>query len=321
MASETPLYDIEIKVAEPTAQWHIAPEAGRASTPSREERWLRILSWFFMVVGVLFFATSRSVTASQAMLVVTIFEAIIMVGFSQLVLVFLYRRKSNFIEIGSGFRRLSAKVPEHANLLVDVEVIREGVLTGKDTGYIWLDSGTWFFKGISTAFRLNQQDVVPIEAWPKRFKPDPANDKAPQRFPLNSLSGRLELRIKVVDPYEDFAKRKRAKEFYREMFDWLIERPWEGIESLLPPLAVHPGLTLPKSKFHGGVVAGLVMVGLDTAVLAGLPRAPIASDLGSLSALAAFIVAGLIFSGLWLATSELRDATVRASLQKKSTGL
>lgn len=321
VASETPLYDIEIKVAEPTAEWHVPPESGRIATPAREEIWLRGLSWFFMIVGLLFFATSRSLSGNQTILVVTIFQAIIIVGFSQLVLVYLYRRKSNFIDIGSGFSRLVSKVPDHADLLVNVEIYREGVLTGKDCGYIWLDNGTWFFKGISTAIRLNQQDVVPIEAWPRRIRPDPSNDRPASRFPLKSMSGRLEIRIKVVDPYEDFAKRKRAKQYYREMYDWLVERPRDGIESLLPPLAVHPCLSQPASRFHSGVIAGLIMVGVDTAILAGLPRESMTSDLGSFSAFAALIVAGLTFSGLWLATNELHDSTVRANLQKKSVGL
>lgn len=302
-----------LKVAEPTAEWAMPPDRERVSN-ARESVWQRAIAWVFLGTALFFFVFARGTASSVVAYIVSTSQALALVFLSQAVLIFLYRRLSSHVEKGAGFRRLRTKVPEEADLAVRVEVVREGCLTGCDEGFIWQDRGTWYFKGLQTAFRFNQQDVVPIEAWPRSIKPNPAQDKPPSVFPMKSKIGHLVLKIKVIDPYEDFAKRKRAKEFYREMHDWLCERPRGDIESLLPPTAVHPSLRRRDAARFEGLAGAVLMVMVDTAILAGLPHDGLRTNLGTFGLLAAIAVTAFLFASVRLAWLELRDLTVRQRL-------
>ena len=305
--------EFPLKVAEPTAEWAMPPDRERVSN-AKESVWQRVVAWVFLASAVFFFVFARGTVRTEVTYVVSTSQALVLAALSQAVLIYLYRRLSSHIEKGSGFRRLQSKVPEKADLPVRVEIVREGCLTGCDEGFIWQEHGTWYFKGLQTAFRFNQQDVVPIEAWPRSIRPDPAQDKPPSVFPMKSKVGHLVLKIKVIDPYEDFAKRKRAKEFYREMLDWLCDRPRGEIESLLPPTTVHPSLRRRDAARFEGLAGAVLMVMVDTAILAGLPHDGLRTNLGTFGLLAAIAVTGLLFASVRLAWLELRDLTVRQRL-------
>lgn len=318
MSNETPLFDIDINVADPVADWHVPPESQNISSSSAEERWFRGLGWIFLCVGFSTFLISIKSVQDKNLLSVSLLQAILLVGMSQAVLIYLYRRKSNAIDVGTGLARVSAKVPENVDLLVDFEMYQQGTLIGKDRGYFWLESGTWFFKGMATAFRINQQDVVPIEAWPKKIRPDPDNDRAPTRFPLSPANAQRELRIRVVSPYEDYTKRRHAKEFYRQMYDWLVARPRDGIESLLPPRSVHPTMKAPLSLLHGGVVAGLLMFTADLAMVMGAVRTAKEGWVQGYLGVAVVALCGFCAGSLWLSARELHDGSIRLRLKKNS---
>ena len=309
--------EFQFKVAEPTAEWVLPPERERLRPKSLENVWQRGLAWLFVLTGFAFFLVVRRTITEEVPFTVATTQALVLIGLAQLVLFYLYRRQSSHIEAGTGFRRLRSKVPDSADLPITVEVFREGSITGMDAGFMWQQDGTWYFKGIQTAFRFNQQDVVPIEAWPNRIKPDPSRDKPPCVIPMKSKSGHLVIKIKVIDPYEDFAKRKRAKQFYREIYDWLVERPRGAIESLLPPFAVHPALCRTDRWRYEGTVAAIVMVAIDSAVLAGLPHDGFRTNVGSFSLFAAMGVTALLFGSVRLAWLEVRDHSVRARLAAK----
>lgn len=309
--------DLPIKVAEPTAEWALASESERLNSFGSESAVQRLLAWVFLLTGFGFYLFVRRVVHGELPYFVSTSEALVLLTISQAVLFYLYRRMSNDIDVGTGFRRLKTKVPEGVDLPVRIEVLRHGVLTGKDEGFVWLDEGTWYFKGLQTAFRFNQQDVVPIEAWPRTLAPDPGRDKPPSRIPMKSMAGRLELRLNVIDRHEDYAKRKRANAFYRQMYEWLTERPRGGIESLLPPLRVHPGLERRGLVRFEGLAAAFAMVVVDTAVLVGLPRGEVQSGPGSFGATAAVLVAALMAGSIWLAWLETRDLAVRSRLAQR----
>lgn len=305
-------HEFPLKVAEPTAEWHVpADEAEQIRRSPRENLWQRGLAWLFLVSGfVAFVLTTRNIT-SQDGYIVSLAQAFVLMGIAQAVLIYLYRRLSQHVDVGSGFRRLQTKVPEEASLPVRVDVVRDGCLTGRDEGYMWLNDGTWYFKGLQTAFRFNQGDVVPVEAWPRSIRPDPARDKPPTLLPMKSVHGQLELRVQVIDPHVDFAKRKRVRAFYRELYDWLVERPRGVIESLLPPLSLHPGLRRTDLARYEGLAAGLAMVMIDSAVLFGLRRG------GMIEAIAGLLALALLAAGIRLAWLEYRDQSVRARLSKE----
>jgi hypothetical protein len=312
---DTKLTDEEfpLKVAEPTADWHV-PD--RELAPRNDNLWQRVLAWVFFVTGFAFFLFVRSSVTTEVAFTVATSEALVLMGISQVLLIYIYRRISNNVEPGTGFRRLHTKVPESADLPVQVEILRDGCMTGRDKGYIWLAEGTWYFKGLQTAFRFNQQDIVPIEAWPRSIAPDPHRDKPPRTLPMKSQLGHLVLRVDVLDPFEDYAKRKRVKGFYREMYDWLRERPRGAIESLLPPTAVHPSLVRTDPARFEGLAASGVMVLLDTMVLLGLPHDGGETNLGSYALVAAAAVTLLLFLALRFGWQETRDLSVRARLAK-----
>lgn len=306
-----------LKVAEPTAEWHLPDERELITSGPKDGLWFRVLAAVFILTGFAFFLVSRSTVGSEITYTVSVSEAIFLIAISQALLVFFYRRQSNHVDVGSGFRRLKTKVPPTADLPVAIDIVREGCLTGRDSGYIWLEDGTWYFKGLQTAFRFNQHDVVPVEAWPRSIKPDPGADKPPRTIPMKSKSGDLTLRINVIDPYEDYAKRKRAKAFYRKMYDWLTERPRGAIESLLPPRAVHPSLKRRGFWQYEGLVAAVFMVTVDSAVIAGLPKGGFSTNLGNFGVLAALGMTVLVAMSIRLAWLEMRDSSVRARLLSK----
>ncbi len=303
-----------MKVAEPTAQWHLPEERELLTDAHREGLWQRILAWAFLVTGFAFFLVSRATVRTEVAYTVAVGEAIVLMAIGQALLVFMYRRLSNHVDAGTGFRRLRSKVPARADLPIAVEIVREGCMIGRDAGYMWQEDGTWYFKGLQTAFRFNQQDVVPIEAWGRKIAPDPAADKPPKTLPMKSKAGRLVLNIKVIDPHEDFAKRKRTKAFYRELFDWLNERPRGTIESLLPPRTVHPALRRRGFWRYEGLGAAFLLVSINTAIMASLPRESVQTNLGSFSMVAAIGVTALLFVSVRLAWLEFRDITVRERL-------
>jgi hypothetical protein len=303
--------ELPIKVAEPTAEWHLPDREG---IPPTESPWLRALAWLFLGTAFAFFLFVRRTTNTEVAYTIATSQALFVLATCQGVLAYLYRRKSNHIENGTGVRRLQSKVPPEADLPVRVEIVRDGSMTGKDLGFIWLNDGTWYFKGLQTAFRFNQQDVVPVEAWHRSIAPDPGKDRPPHILPMKSRNGQLVLRVEVVNPYEDYAKRKRVKGFYREMYDWLTERPRGCIESLLPPTHVHPDLVRRGIAKYEGLAAAAAMLLVDSAVLAGLPREGTATNLGNYGLLAAIFVTGLVFLTVRFAWHELRDVTVRARL-------
>ena len=308
--------DFPLKVADPTAEWHV-PEREQVAPRPTDNIWHRALAWLFLLTGFAFFTFVRRNVAPDVSYTVATSEALILIGISQLILVYVYRRIANHIDVGSGFRRLYTKVPPQADLPVQIEVVRDGSMTGKDRGYVWLSEGTWYFKGLQTAFRLNQQDVVPVEAWPRSIRPDPPRDKPPRVIPLKSKEGHVLLKVDVVDPYEDYAKRKKVKGFYRELYDWLCERPRGAIESLLPPIEVHPSLDRRDLARYEGLVAASVIAALDLAVLAGLPREGAATDRGNFGLLAAIFVTVLLFVALRFGYHEVRDLSVRSRLVRK----
>lgn len=304
--------EFPLKVAEPTAEWRLpTDEAERIRRSPHENLWQRGLAWLFLVSGfVAFILSTRNIT-SEIGLAVSLAQAFVLMGISQAVLIYLYRRLSQYVDVGSGFRRLQTKVPEGVDLRVRVDIVRDGCLTGRDEGFMWLDDATWYFTGLQTSFRFNQGDVVPVEAWPRSIKPDPSHDTPPTLLPMKSVHGRLELRVHVINPHVDFAKRKRVRVFYRELYDWLVERPRGGIESLLPPLSLHPSLRRTDLARFEGLAAGLAMVLFSSGVLFGLERG------GRVQAIAALLAFVMLVAAIRLAWLEYHDQSVRARLAGK----
>jgi hypothetical protein len=312
----TPTEDFPLKVAEPTAEWHL-PDREQITASPKENLWQRLLAWVFLATGFAFYLFSRTTIDTEIAFTVATSQGVFLMSVSQGLLFYLYRKQSNHVEVGTGFRRLQSKVPPQADLPVRVEIVRSGTMTGRDKGYIWLEEGTWYFKGLQTAFRFNQQDVVPIEAWPRSIAPDPANEKPPHVLPMKSVSGPFVLKIDVINPYEDYAKRKKVKGFYREMYDWLTERPRGQIESLLPPTAVHPSLLNRGLSRFEGLAAAAFMVALDSAVLGSLPREGTTTNLGNFGILVAVFVTCMLSLSVRFAWLEFHDLIVRARLSRQ----
>jgi len=161
---------------------------------------------------------------------------------AELALFFLYRRLSDFLYLGPGLKRIRTKVPDDRAVPVHVRITQAGVVTGCDEGYMWIEDGTIFFKGLQSVFRLNSADVIPLREFPRKHRPNPDHGRHPRVLYLTSDWQQVALEIDLIDPFEDFNTRRRAHFFHLELMEWLVQRPAGSLETLLPPLQVHPGL-------------------------------------------------------------------------------
>jgi hypothetical protein len=306
-------------MSQPIADWRVPFfTTERAIKSATETIWQRSLAWFFLSCGALFlFFVARKYAHPEANLVAQI-EALALMAASQLTLIFLCSRLSDRFDVGPGLKRLGTKVPSEDACPVAIEVRQAGVVTGYDEGYIWLEEGTLFFKGLQTVFRLNAEDVPPLGAWPKRARPNPLKGREISCVPFHAGDVLAEVRFRIIDPFEDYHSRRRSAKFLRELTLWASNRPPGSLESLLPPLSVHPALTTNRPLRHEGLVTGLVIAALNLCVLVTLKADLSMRSLASIETLmVAFFGSVLTLAALQLARRSWNTVVVRESLERR----
>lgn len=299
-------------VAKPTATWRIPSNAlERIEESSLETAWLRFFAWAFLIFGVLwYFVFAHNFQNPETSFTQHLEVFLIMVS-AQAALGFLYYRLSNRIDIGTGLKRLSTKVPETAACPVMLEIAQDGVVTGYDEGFLWLSDGTLFFKGLQTVFRVNAEDVPPVQEWPRKRRPNIDEGRPPRWIPIESETG-LVLRYKYIDPFEDHSARRRTGALDKAVALWLKERPHGSLETRLPPLHLHPSLRQLGPLRLEGLVAGIFMTVIDLVLLFSV-RFSFGPDeaLSVSNFLSAAAVALLLFLSVRLTVSQARDLAVR----------
>lgn len=303
-------------VVKPTAEWRItgAPEERLKSSPL-ETAWQRIVAWFLLICGITYaFLVARRPGPPEAYFVDNL-RTLALIALAQASLFYLYRRESNWIDIGLGLKRLKTKVPTESACSVSVSIRQLGAVTGRDEGYMWIQGGTLYFKGLQSVFRLNSEDVPPLESWPRRAHPDPASLRPPHGMPVVGGRHDMSLDIRFIDPYEDYGSRRRSSEFIDSLMAWLREKPQGELESLLPPDAVHPMLQQPGTAQYEGIVAGSVLTGINLALLSTARRDIDGRTIAALGE--AFLVAAtlvLAYLAVRLTMDQYRDFVARRRL-------
>ncbi|MCW5937934.1 MAG: hypothetical protein KIT11_11585 [Fimbriimonadaceae bacterium] len=300
----------------PAASWRVSQDVVDGARASLSDTlWFRAFAWFFFACGyVYYFLIARSYLGPEANLMAHL-KAIGMISVSQLVLCHLYRRLLNRVEIGPGLRRLSTKVPSDKACPVAVEIRQDGAITGYDEGYMWLEDGTLFFKGLQTVFRLNREDVPPIGLWPKALRPVSVN-KMKDVIPVPMVDRDVKVWLKLIDPFEDYTARRRATAFRASLLEWFEERPKGWLESMLPPLELHPSLAAAENRRREGQVGAFLLAGLDLGLVFGTPWPANMDGLVPIGEVLT-IATGLLLFGiaLRLAWDEWSTAATRRSLE------
>ncbi len=299
----------------PSASWRVQDEVvAEVAAGLTDTLWQRGFAWMFLACGVgYYFLVARHYADADANMVAHV-KALLLIVVSQIVLWALYRRLLNRVEIGPGLRRLQTKVPSERACPVGVEIRQDGIVTGYDEGYMWIEDGTLFFKGLQTVFRINREDVPPVGLWPRADRPKPGG-KRPDTIPIPVADRNVKLKVKLIDPFEDYNARRRALRFESELLEWLTERPQGWLESLLPPLEVHPSLRAALRWRHEGFVGALVMAAVNLGLILGTPWRLDLLRLSSLGAAVA-IAAGFVLLGcaLRLALASWGAARLRETI-------
>lgn len=248
-----------------TSTWRLTQRAEENLVVTHKETlWIRAVSWIVLAIAVSYtLAFLRRDDLSNDVVWILHIKGYMLMAFMHAVLYFVYRRVCDHIYLGPGLRKISTKIPDEDAVPIKLEIRQNKVLTGIDEGYLWLEDGTLYYKGLQTNFRLNHGDVPPLSHWRYRDRPNPGQGKLPDRLPLRLMDRDMEVRFAILDAYEDFASRRKAHTFRQTVYDWLTDDSQGNLESLLPPTSVHPGLQ--RSKIFGmePVVASWTLVSID----------------------------------------------------------
>jgi hypothetical protein len=227
--------------------------------------WMRGLAWAFLALGLTFYLLIVQRSDSAMLHITGHAKFFIILAASQAVLMTVLRRMANDVRLGAGLKLLKPAAAAEDALPVRIEIRQKGTLTGADEGLTWLHDGTLFFRGISCVFRLNSQDVLPPASWSRSA----LKRQGPtlRTLPLAAIPG-AEVSLKLIDPFEDYASRRRGALFQRSVREWLDRRPEAFIESILPPLDLHPALRRESSTWQEGAATGLALMLIDLGVAA-----------------------------------------------------
>lgn len=307
----------------PTSSWRgFSPEGETLPEDPFETLWQRVAAWFFLLLGVgYFFGIARGFTNPEDIMF-GYMKSFLLIAVSWMVLLYLYRRRFNSIEREHKIARAEAPEPgvgEHwIPCPVHVAVHQEGVMTGEDEGFVWIHGGTLFFRGFHMAFRLNREDVPPLELWPRSRRPGLSSLKLPKAIPVSIDGRQIGLEIRYFDPYRDFETRRCAMHFQKQFVLWLKDRPEGCLESLLPPVSLHPKLPTDGFVLREAIAAAalLSIVGsmLVAGTMPGLGQVDFAWTMRAMCFVVALALTGLALNQVMV---QIRGLAVRRRLAAK----
>lgn len=260
--------DSDASAVKATATWRVPSQIAELvrETPF-ETLYLRVFAWVFLICGIFYYFRFVRFMTAPAQIMTSDTEVFLMVGLAEFCLIYLYNRLSNKIDLGPGLRRLRTKVPDDSACPIYLEVVQEDVVTGNDEGYMWIDEGTLYYKGLQTAFRINSPDVPILKSWPRKFRPSYDKGIPPRHILIHSPRRSMRLRIKLINPFEDHTARRRTARFDRGLVKWLAEKPTGSLETLLPPSGLHRALVKEGALSFEGMFAGVCMLAINLSIL------------------------------------------------------
>jgi hypothetical protein len=307
----------------PASDWRPTPHAvEHLGTAYTSTVWQRSLAWFFWLTGVGYYflvahaPISAGAPGSAGDVFLAHVKALVMVVVAQAALALLYARLREHIDIGPGIGRIQTRVPDPAACQCRAVARSRGVVTGEDEGFVWIEGGTLYYKGLQAAFRLNAPDITPFRKWPRseRAAHDPtvANDRAHVRLAWKDEV----VEFRFIERFDDHEARRRISDFRRKLHAWFREPEPASLESLLPPRGLHPSFASAGIYAYEAVFAG--GVGMATAVVLVATQPPRLMAPGSESLLTATVYAGaaLLFAiSAATAVAQWRANSVRARLE------
>jgi len=299
----------------PVAGWRLPASATeRIVNDAKETRGIRIAIWSLVVLAMAVSLFVHDAKDDMSVFVIQM-KALMVVVAGEIALLFLYRRIRDHIWMGHGLKRIQARVPDEQAVPMRYTMRREGVVTGADEGYLWLHDGTLYFKGLQSVWRLNRDDMPPVPMWPRRRRPRLAEGRAPLWLPMPHAGGRGEMVLTPIDPFEDYATRRRFAVFFAELDEWLRTTPRAHIESMLPPSDLHPSLSMsdPTRRELRWATWGLYVLNMLMVPLTWLGRHP-TSFLSFMGFGAAAVYAVLLFASGWEWMRTQDSFRVRARL-------
>lgn len=324
------LDDVE-RAERPAASWRPTPHAtDRLGTAYTEAVWQRAIAWFFWLSGMAYLFLFARPTAlsgfagAPEMAMMAHVKALTMAGAGQLALALLYGRLRDNIDIGPGIGRVQAKVPDANACRCRVKVVQDGVVTGLDEGFLWLEGGTLYFKGLQTAFRINPDDVLPLRDWPKsdRTLADPTIAADVTNLCLKERGRRL--CCAYVERFDDHEARRRISNLRRALYSWLREPGESSLESLLPPREVHPSLLAAGPFRYEAVFAGGLMVAASVLAILLTPHgSALSPGLATIAGIVDLFAVALAAVGAVIVWRQWRANLVRSRLasQESQTAL
>jgi uncharacterized membrane protein len=297
----------------PVAQWRLPDQPLLNDTSADGVGWMRAMAWSFLALGLAFYLFVVRFTQNPADHLSGHVKVLIVVAACEVVLMAVLRRAAEDVRIGKGLRLLQDAAKAEDALPVRIEIRQKGALTGADEGFVWLKDGTLFFRGIASVWRLNAQDTAPPQEWSRRV--NRAQSPTRRVIPLQAAGRPIELTINFIDPYEDYAARRRAEAFSRSLRAWAVNRPEGFVETVLPPLDVHPALRLHSSRRWEGVTTGaaltVINLGLALSAMTGLSPATLS---GAVEWLKLLVGLGLAAFTLRFALRQRADQETRRAV-------
>ncbi len=231
------------KAATPRSRWRVSQRVEEnIEGSSKETLWIRSVAWALTVTATVYVLAflRRSDLATESVWGLHI-KGYLMLAAVQSVLVYCYRRMCDHINLGPGVRKLKTIRPNDEASPVKVTVKIGGVVTGSDEGYMWVQGETLYYKGFQTAFRINGKDILPLDSWPRKHRPNIGAGKLPDHVFLSGEPTQV-VRFDVLDAFQDFNTRRRTHQLRLDLLRLAAERPNGELESLLPPADLHPAL-------------------------------------------------------------------------------
>ncbi len=281
------------KRTEPAADWRLPPyEVIPPGSVYRDTLWQRILAWLFLLIGTATWVVFISRELDPGEYFITWLKSFGMIIISQLIIIYLVNRMGNYVSRGTGLKRIKTKVPNDIACPAAIKIRQDHTVTGADEGYLWFEGGTLFYKGLQAVFRVNSENLTPLDETPRGDRPVKGSGKQIRRVHLMGGKRHLTLDINLIDPFEDYHARRRANTFQASLARWIAERPDAEIETVLPPLEVHPELMRTDKLRYEGVAAGAALVVINCILLFSMLR--ISFDIRQLPALLAIFSLGIL---------------------------
>jgi len=303
------------------AQWFVGPAAEMdTQQPDDGVLWVKWFGIVFFLGACAYLTFMYTHVASGAAMFFDFLRGYGLLATAQAVLLIVYVRQSRHIDLGRGMRGLRATVPAEGACPVSVRIQQDGVFTGADEGFLWVEDGMVRFKGLHTFFRLRRDDVPPLPMWPANWRPKPNLGKPPTKLVIPTPERAIVLDIGFIDPFEDHETKQRTTSLQKAIYDWLVSHPDSREPTVLPPDQLHPALNGRQRTCQEGMVVGFMALMFDMAFLA---KAPLDLSMTGTESLVSLLAIG-VGSALAVATVRqcwqfLRDISVRSQIGPQRT--